>query len=73
MDIIEINNNEYWVTDTMTEEDRDRIKHVNNYNWYLVDFEDGTSDIRHDTALSSILQCGHDPQDYGIINMEQCG
>ena len=44
----------------------------NDYNWYVVAYTDGSYDCRHDTSLSSILQCGHDTVDYDIEQMEQC-
>lgn len=42
-------------------------------DWYLVQYTDGRdSDVLHAAALSSILQCGHDPADYGIARITQC-
>ena len=43
----------------------------NDLNWYIVEYEDGTFDLKHDTALSSILQCGADPAEWGIAELHQ--
>lgn len=45
----------------------------NGIDWYALLLTDGTTDLRHQTGLSSILQCGHDPADYDIEAMYQCG
>jgi len=44
----------------------------NDLNWYVVSFSDGTRELRHRTALSAILECGHDPSEYGIDDFRQC-
>jgi hypothetical protein len=44
----------------------------NTLEWYLVDYTDGTTDIVHETSLSSILQCGEAMEDHGITAMQQC-
>ena len=43
-----------------------------DYNWYIVQYTDGSFDCTHATGLSSILQCGHDPADYGIAALHKC-
>lgn len=60
-------------TDELTQEERDEWKETNDWNWYLVDYADGETRLVHSAGLSSILECGHDPAEYDIINMEQCG
>jgi hypothetical protein len=53
----------------------DRLKKANGIDWYAVTYK-GDEDnpvIVHSTGLSSILECGHDPEDYDIIDMQQCG
>ena len=44
----------------------------NDLNWYVVEYDDGTFDLKHDTALSSILQCGADPAEWNISELHQC-
>lgn len=44
----------------------------NGYDWYVVTLEDGTTDLRHESQLSAILQCGHKPERYGIVEIQQC-
>lgn len=44
-------------------------------DWYLVQYLDTDgrdSDVRHSSALSSVLQCGRDPADYRIARITQC-
>jgi hypothetical protein len=60
-------------TDELTQEKRDEWKSKNDLNWYLVDYEDGDTLLVHSSGLSNILQCGHDPIEYGILKIEQCG
>jgi hypothetical protein len=44
------------------------------WDWYAVTYQDDPDPVAvHHTGLSSILQCGHDPRKYGIIDMRQCG
>lgn len=45
---------------------------INDLNWYVVEYTDGTFDLKHDTALSSILECGADPAEWGIEELHQC-
>ena len=56
--------------DTMTE--KEQALYDNDYNWYVVDLIEGGWDLKHETALSSILQCGHAPEDYGYAAVNQC-
>ena len=44
----------------------------NGLDWYLVDYEDGSTDLNHATQLSSVLQAGESPEDHGIARMQQC-
>ena len=44
----------------------------NGLEWYFVEYENGEKELLHETALSSILQCGENPLDYNIVSMEQC-
>lgn len=44
----------------------------NDLNWYIVEYIDGSFDLKHSTALSSILECGHDPKNYDINEIYQC-
>lgn len=41
----------------------------NDLNWYVVQYNDGSFDLKHYTGLSSILDCGHDPADYDIAEL----
>jgi len=45
---------------------------INDYNWYVVEYADGSFDLKHQTGLSSILQCGADPANFGILRLHQC-
>jgi len=45
---------------------------VNDLNWYVVEMIDGTYQLKHSTALSSILECGADPEAFGIAALHQC-
>ena len=60
-------------TAKLTKKAREAWKKKNDYDWYIVDYDDGETLLKHNTALSSILQCGHNPKDYGIINIDRCG
>jgi len=44
----------------------------NGLDWYIAEYEDGTYDLKHETALSSILQCGADPAEWNILQLHQC-
>lgn len=44
----------------------------NEYDWYVVEYDDGSYDLTHSTGLSSILECGADPEEYGIYQLHQC-
>lgn len=56
-----------------TDEIREKMLDRNNQNWYVVDYTDGTTLVKHATGLSNILECGMPMEDYGIKNMQQCG
>ena len=45
---------------------------ANGYDWYVVEYIDGSYDVKHACGLSSIIECGHDPADYGIAALHQC-
>ena len=44
----------------------------NGLDWRVVTYRDGNIDLKHVTALSDILECGRDPIDYDIEEIEQC-
>ena len=44
----------------------------NDYNWYVVQYFDGSFDCKHDTSLSAILECGQDASEYNIEEMWKC-
>lgn len=44
----------------------------NDLDWYVVQYTDGSFDVKHRTGLSSILECGADPAEWGIENLHQC-
>jgi len=44
----------------------------NSYDWYVCEMTDGTLDLKHRTALSSILECGYAAEDFGIDELHQC-
>ena len=54
------------------QQDVDRLIQGNDYDWYVVIDTDGMK-VCHHSSLSSIIECGHDPAEYGITFMEQCG
>ena len=60
------------ITDEMTYEERCELLISNTLEWYLVDNEDGTTELVHETGLSSILQCGYPASEFGIAEMTQC-
>lgn len=41
-------------------------------NWYVVEYGDGSFDVKHRTSLSSILDCGADSAEWGIEALHQC-
>lgn len=45
----------------------------NGIDWYALLMDDGSVDLRHETGLSNILQCGQDPAEFGIAKMFRCG
>ena len=51
----------------------DRYIAANDYDWYAIANDDGSVELHHKTGLSSILQCGQAPEDFGIVYMQQCG
>lgn len=60
-------------TSQLTDADRADWMSNNDHDWYLVDYDDDTTSLVHSSGLSSILECGMPANDYGIVNMEQCG
>ena len=57
----------------MTTEERHEALINNDLNFYLVDYDDGRCEVKHGPShLQSILDCGHDPADYGIKSIKQC-
>jgi len=44
----------------------------NDYNWYVVEYADGSFDCTHHSGLSSMLDCGADPAEWNIVEMHQC-
>jgi hypothetical protein len=57
---------------SMSDEERYEAMLNNGLDWYLVDYEDGATELKHAATLSSILQCGEPPDEYGIVRMQQC-
>lgn len=56
----------------MTSEERyDALLH-NDLDWYLVDYDDGSTELKHSTQLSSILEVGEPMEKFGIQRMQQC-
>ncbi len=45
----------------------------NGIDWYAVLETSGAVSAQHETALSAILQCGHDPARYGYRRLVRCG
>lgn len=45
---------------------------INDLNWYVVEYNDGSFDVKHRTGLSSILECGADPAEWNIKALHQC-
>jgi hypothetical protein len=44
----------------------------NDLTWYVVTYENDKIKLIRAEMLSGILQCGHDPAEYGIADLEQC-
>ena len=44
----------------------------NDYNWYVVEYNDGSFDCKHRTGLSSILECGADMAEWDMAALHQC-
>ena len=44
----------------------------NDRDWYVVEYDNGEIDLKHSSSLSNILECGHDPVEYNIVQMHQC-
>ena len=44
----------------------------NGLDWYVVETIEGDLRLQHSTALSAILDCGRDPEEYGITGIHQC-
>jgi hypothetical protein len=44
----------------------------NDFNWYVVEYIDGSYDVKHRTGLSSILECGVDPEKFDMVEIYQC-
>jgi hypothetical protein len=44
----------------------------NDLNWYVVEYDSGEIELKHRSNLSSIFDCGHALEDYGITSLEQC-
>lgn len=44
----------------------------NDHDHYLVGYEDGTTEVKHSSTLSNILQCGEPAENYGIARLQQC-
>lgn len=55
----------------LTQQERNQWLIDSDIDWYLVDYDDGETVCKHESMLSNILQCGHDPVDYGITAMER--
>jgi hypothetical protein len=46
---------------------------ANDYDWYALLMQDGSTDLRHKTGLSAILECGQAMEDYDIVAIYSCG
>jgi hypothetical protein len=46
---------------------------ANDSNWYVTIDKNGDAQLKHSTALSNILECGGDTEDYDIDAIIQCG
>jgi len=44
----------------------------NDFDWYVVDYDDSPTCLVHNSGLSNILQCGQAKEDFGITKIEQC-
>lgn len=44
----------------------------NSLDWCVVTKEVGEIELKHDSELSCILQCGEDPSEYGYESIEGC-
>ena len=50
---------------------RDCLKNE-SYDWYVVEYDDGSYDVAPASSLSAILECGYAKEDYAIEEMYQC-
>ncbi len=44
----------------------------NSLDWYLVDYLDGRTELKHESEVSNILQCGFALGEFGIDRIQQC-
>lgn len=58
--------------DEMTLTARAEMLMRNSLDWYVVTRQNGDYELKHASELSSILQCGHPPEQYGYVAVEQC-
>ena len=57
----------------MTIDERRKALIAHSWEYYLVDYDDGTSAVRQSsTEIQAITQCGDDPSKYGITQITQC-
>ena len=50
------------------------VKTICNHglDWYVVFYNDNTWNLHHRIGMSCVLECGHDPADYDILDYIQC-
>ena len=53
---------------------RDKLEMLKNngLDWYVTTDTDDRVALKHASELSAILECGHDPADYGYAEIQQC-
>jgi hypothetical protein len=57
----------------MTSEEWDEAARTLPIDQYIIEYDDGNIRYMPAALLSNILQCGDDPNKYGIVKMEQGG
>jgi hypothetical protein len=56
----------------INEDKKEALLKNNDYDWYVVEYDDGDIELKHSSSLSNILQCGQEMEDFGIISLDQC-
>jgi len=44
----------------------------NGLDWYVCHTEDGDFELKHASAISNIIECGHSCEEYGYTKIDRC-